>query len=114
MNIKRITAIQIVITLILSISLFFVFNYKVSIGILYGSALGYFSFYSLNKRISELTDEDLKKVVKKNRNFRYLVLLLALIISGLIPEVFNIIAVCLSILINKISIYFDLMANKNK
>ncbi len=85
MNIKRITAIQIVITLILSISLFFVFNYKVSIGILYGSALGYFSFYSLNKRISELTDEelpDLKKVVKKNRNFRYLVLLLALIISG--------------------------------
>ena len=115
MNVKRITIIQIAITLVLIIAFFFVFNYRVSLGILLGSTTGYFSFYSLNKRINKLTDEeipDLSKIVKKNRNFRYLVLILILVISGLLPQVFNIIAVCLSVLINKISIYIDLMISK--
>lgn len=116
MNIKRITTIQLIITFALAISLFFFINYKISLGILLGSALGYFNFFFLNKRINDLTDEelpDLKKIVKKNRNFRYIVLLLTLIISGLLPQVFNIIAVCLSVLINKLSVYIDLIFNKN-
>lgn len=115
MNIKRITIIQIGITLVLFFAFFFIFNYRVGLGILLGSATGYFSFYSLNKRINEITDEeipDLRKIIKNNRNFRYIVLIIILVISGLLPQVFNIIAVCLSILINKISIYIDLMINK--
>ena len=57
MNIKRVLIIQIIITLILSVSLFFVFDYTVSLGIFLGSSVSYFSLYTLNKRINELTDE---------------------------------------------------------
>ena len=70
---------------------------------------------SLNKRISELIDEelaDMRKIIKGNRNFRYLVLILVLLVSGFLPQLFNIIAVCFSILINKISIYINLMIDK--
>ena len=41
-------------------------------------------------------------------DFRFLVLAMVLIISGFLPQVFNIIATCFSVLINKISIYIDL------
>lgn len=115
MNVKRVLIIQIIITLILSVSLFFVFDYTVSLGIILGSSLGYFSLHSLNKKISELTDEEipnLNKSLKSNRNFRFLVLVIVLIFSGLLPNVFNIIAVCFSVLINKLSIYIDLMISK--
>lgn len=115
MNIKRIITIQVILTLIFSISLFFVFDYRVSLGIILGSSLGFFNFYSLNKRISELIDEelaDMRKIIKGNRNFRYLVLILVLLVSGFLPQLFNIIAVCFSILINKISIYINLMIDK--
>lgn len=115
MNIKRVLIIQIIITLILSISLFFVFDYTVSLGIILGSSVSYFSLYSLNKRISELTDEeipDLNKNLKSNRNFRFLVLAMVLIVSGFLPQVFNIIAVCFSVLLNKISIYIELLIEK--
>ena len=90
MNVKRITIIQLIITLVLVISLFFVFNYKVSLGILLGSGLGYFDFYYLNKKLNEVGDSeipDLKRIVKKNRNFRYLVMLLVLLISGFLPMI---------------------------
>ena len=112
MNIKRVLIFQIIITLILSISLFFAFDYTVSLGVILGSGVGYFSFYSLNKKINELTDEEipeLKKKLKGNRNFRFLVLAIVLIISGFLPSVFNIIAVCFSVLINKLSIYIELL-----
>ena len=115
MNIKRVLIIQIIITLILSISLFFVFDYTVSSGIILGSSVSYFSLYSLNKRINELTDEeihDLNKNLKSNRNFRFLVLAMVLIVSGFLPQVFNIIAVCFSVLLNKISIYIELLIEK--
>ena len=117
MNIKRISIIQIIITFILSVSLFLIFNYTVALGVLLGSSLGYFNFYSLNKKVNDLLDEelaDMNKVVKGNRNFRHLVLLLVLIVAGLLPQVFNIIAACFSVLINKISIYIDLIIEKNK
>ena len=64
MNIKRILFIQIIITLILSVSLFFIFDYTLSIGVVIGSLLGYFSFYSLRKRINELTDDDVPDLQK--------------------------------------------------
>ena len=115
MNIKRVLIIQIIITLILSISLFFVFDYTVSSGIILGSSVSYFSLYSLNKRINELTDEeipDLNKNLKSNRNFRFLVLAMVLIVSGFLPQVFNIISVCFSVLLNKISIYIELLIEK--
>lgn len=115
MNIKRITIIQIVITLILATSLYFVFNYTISFGILLGSGTGYFSFYSMFNRINNLHDEEIPnmgKIVKRNRNFRYLVLILILVISGFLPQVFNIVAVCFSILLNKISILIDLILSK--
>ena len=117
MNIKRVLIFQIIITLILSISLFFAFDYTVSLGVILGSGVGYFSFYSLNKKINELTDEEipeLKKKLKGNRNFRFLVLAIVLIISGFLPSVFNIIAVCFSVLINKLSIYIELLLEKKK
>jgi len=115
MNVKRITIIQIIITIILSISFFFIFDYKVSLGIILGSGTGYLNFYLLNNKISNLSDDEIPnmgKIIKSNRNFRYLVLILILIISGLLPQIFNIIAVCFSVLINKISIYIDLVINK--
>ena len=46
----------------------------VALGILLGSGLGYFDFYYLNKKLNEVSDievPDLKRIVKKNRNFRY-------------------------------------------
>ena len=115
MNIKRVLIIQIIITLILSISLFFVFDYTVSLGIILGSGVSYFSLYTLNKRINELTDEEipeLNKKLKSNRNFRFLVLAMVLIVSGFLPQVFNIIAVCFSVLLNKLSIYINLFIEK--
>lgn len=115
MNVKRITIIQLIITLVLVISLFFVFDYKVSLGILLGSGLGYFDFYYLNKKLNEVSDievPDLKRIVKKNRNFRYLVMLLVLLISGFLPMIFNLIATCLSVLINKLSVYIDVLISK--
>lgn len=115
MNIKRVLVIQVIITLILSVSLFFVFDYTVSLGIILGSSVSYFSLYSLNKRISNLADEELpelNKNLKSNRNFRFLVLALVLIVSGFLPQLFNIIAVCFSVLLNKISIYIYLLIEK--
>lgn len=115
MNIKRVLIIQIIITLILSISLFFVFDYTVSLGIILGSSVSYFSLHTLNKRVNELTDEEipeLNKKLKSNRNFRFLVLAMVLIVSGFLPQVFNIIAVCFSVLLNKISIYIELLIEK--
>lgn len=115
MNIKRVLIIQIIITLILSISLFFVFDYTVSLGIVLGSSVSYFSLHTLNKRVNELTDEEipeLNKKLKSNRNFRFLVLAMVLIVSGFLPQVFNIIAVCFSVLLNKISIYIELLIEK--
>ena len=116
MNIKRILFIQIIITLILSVSLFFIFDYTVSIGVVIGSLLGYFSFYSLRKRINELTDDDipdLQKNLKSNRNFRFLVLAIVLVICGFLPFV-NIIAVCFSVLLNKLSIYIDIIISRKE
>lgn len=116
MNIKRILFIQIIITLILSVSLFFVFDYTVSLGIILGSSVSYFGFYSLRKRINELTDEDipdLQKHLKSNRNFRFIVLAIVLIISGFLPFV-NIIAVCFSVLLNKLSIYIDIIIKRKE
>lgn len=115
MNIKRVLIIQIIITLILSVSLFFVFDYTVSLGIILGSSVSYFSLHTLNKRVNELTDEEipeLNKKLKSNRNFRFLVLAMVLIVSGFLPQVFNIIAVCFSVLLNKISIYIELLIEK--
>ena len=115
MNIKRVLIIQIIITLILSVSLFFVFDYTVSLGIILGSSVSYFSLHILNKRVNELTDEEipeLNKKLKSNRNFRFLVLAMVLIVSGFLPQVFNIIAVCFSVLLNKISIYIELLIEK--
>lgn len=115
MNVKRVLIIQIIITLILSISLFFVFDYTVSLGIILGSSVSYFSLHTLNKRVNELTDEEipeLNKKLKSNRNFRFLVLAMVLIVSGFLPQVFNIIAVCFSVLLNKISIYIELLIEK--
>ena len=115
MNIKRVLIIQIIITLILSISLFFVFDYTVSLGIILGSSVSYFSLHTLNKRVNELTDEEipeLNKKLKSNRNFRFLVLAMVLIVSGFLPQVFNIIAVCFSVLLNKLSIYINLLIEK--
>ena len=115
MIIKRVLIIQIIITLILSISLFFVFDYTVSLGIILGSSVSYFSLHTLNKRVNELTDEEipeLNKKLKSNRNFRFLVLAMVLIVSGFLPQVFNIIAVCFSVLLNKISIYIELLIEK--
>ena len=115
MNIKRVLIIQIIITLILSVSLFFVFDYTVSLGIVLGSSVSYFSLHTLNKRVNELTDEEipeLNKKLKSNRNFRFLVLAMVLIVSGFLPQVFNIIAVCFSVLLNKISIYIELLIEK--
>ena len=117
MNIKRILFIQIIITLILSVSLFFIFDYTLSIGVVIGSLLGYFSFYSLRKRINELTDDDvpdLQKNLKSNRNFRFLVLAIVLIICGFLPEFVNIIAVCFSVLLNKLSIYIDIIISRKE
>ena len=116
MNIKRILFIQIIITLILSVSLFFIFDYTLSIGVVIGSLLGYFSFYSLRKRINELTDDDvpdLQKNLKSNRNFRFLVLAIVLVICGFLPFV-NIIAVCFSVLLNKLSIYIDIIISRKE
>ena len=116
MNIKRILFIQIIITLILSVSLFFVFDYTVSIGVLIGSSVGYFGLYSLNKRVNELTDDELpelNKNLKSNRNFRFIVLAMVLIISGFLPFV-NIIAVCFSVLLNKLSIYIDIIISRKE
>ena len=115
MNVKRVLIIQIIITLILSISLFFVFDYTVSLGIILGSSVSYFSLHTLNKRVNELTDEEipeLNKKLKSNRNFRFLVLAMVLIVSGFLPQVFNIIAVCFSVLLNNISIYIELLIEK--
>ena len=115
MNIKRVLIIQIIITLILSVSLFFVFDYTVSLGIVLGSSVSYFSLHTLNKRVNELSDEEipeLNKKLKSNRNFRFLVLAMVLIVSGFLPQVFNIIAVCFSVLLNKISIYIELLIEK--
>lgn len=115
MKIKNITIIQVIITIILAVSLFFVFDYKVSLGIILGSSLGYFNFYFLNKKLISLNDEeilDLRKILKKNRNFRLLVLLVVLVIVGFLPQIFNLIATCLSVLINKISMYIDLLISK--
>lgn len=115
MNIKRVLIIQIIITLILSIGLFFVFDYTVSLGIVLGSSVSYFSLHTLNKRVNELTDEEipeLNKKLKSNRNFRFLVLAMVLIVSGFLPQVFNIIAVCFSVLLNKLSIYINLFIEK--
>ena len=117
MNLKRVLLIQIIITLILSVSLFFVFDYTCSIGVIVGSCLGYFCFYSLRKRINELTDEDfpdLQKNLKSNRNFRFLVLAIVLIICGFLPEFVNIIAVCFSVLLNKLSIYIDIIISRKE
>lgn len=117
MNIKRITIIQIIITVLLSIGFYFIFDYTVSLGIILGSAVGYYNLYSLYSRINNLTDEelpDMDKVLKSNRKFRYLVLILVLVVSGLLPMIFNVIAVCFSVLINKISMYIDLLINKYK
>ena len=117
MNIKRISIIHISLTIILSVCFFLIFDYKVLLGILLGSSVGYFNLYSLNKKINELTDEEIpniRKVIKGNRKFRYLILMVVLIIAGLLPQVFNIIATCFSVLINKISIYIDLFINKKK
>ena len=116
MNIKRILFIQIIITLILSVSLFFIFDYTLSIGVVIGSLLGYFSFYSLRKRINELTDDDvpdLQKNLKSNRNFRFLVLAIVLVICGFLSFV-NIIAVCFSVLLNKLSIYIDIIISRKE
>ena len=116
MNIKRILFIQIIITLILSVSLFFIFDYTLSIGVVIGSLLGYFSFYSLRKRINELTDDDvpdLQKNLKSNRNFRFLVLAIVLVICGFLPFV-NIIAVCFSVWLNKLSIYIDIISSRKE
>ena len=115
MNIKRVLVIQVIITLILSVSLFFVFDYTVSLGVILGSSVSYFSLYSLNKRISNLADEEipeLNKNLKSNRNFRFLVLAMVLIVSGFLPQVFNIIAVCFSVLLNKLSIYIDIIIKR--
>ena len=117
MNIKRISIIHISLTIILSVCFFLIFDYKVLLGILLGSSVGYFNLYSLSKKINELTDEEIpniRKVIKGNRKFRYLILMVVLIIAGLLPQVFNIIATCFSVLINKISIYIDLFINKRK
>lgn len=117
MNIKRISIIHISLTIILSVCFFLIFDYKVLLGILLGSSVGYFNLYSLSKSINELTDEEIpniRKVIKGNRKFRYLILMVVLIIAGLLPQVFNIIATCFSVLINKISIYIDLFINKRK
>lgn len=95
--------------------MFFIFNYTVSLGILLGSGLGYFDFYYLNKKLNEVSDNeipDLKRIVKKNRNFRYLILLVVLLIIGFLPMIFNIIATCLSVLINKLSVYIDVLVSK--
>ena len=116
MNIKRILFIQVISTLILSVSLFFIFDYTLSIGVVIGSLLGYFSFYSLRKRINELTDDDvpdLQKNLKSNRNFRFLVLAIVLVICGFLPFV-NIIAVCFSVLLNKLSIYIDIIISRKE
>ena len=116
MNIKRILFIQVISTLILSVSLFFIFDYTVSVGVVIGSLLGYFSFYSLRKRINELTDDDvpdLQKNLKSNRNFRFLVLAIVLVICGFLPFV-NIIAVCFSVLLNKLSIYIDIIISRKE
>lgn len=115
MNTKKITIIQIIITLILAVSLFFVFDYKVTLGVILGSALGYFNFYHLNKKLDAVTDEEIPnfgKIIKGNRNFRYLVLTIVLVISGFLPQIFNIIATCLSVLINKVSMYISLLVSK--
>ena len=117
MNIKRVLLIQIIITLILSVSLYFVFDYTVSLGIILGSSVGYFCLYSLSKRVNELTDEEvpeLEKNLKSNRNFRFIILAMVLIISGFLPEVFNIIAVCFSVLLNKLSIYIDIIISRKE
>ena len=117
MNIKRISIIHISLTIILSVCFFLIFDYKVLLGILLGSSVGYFNLYSLSKKINELTDEEIpniRKVIKGNRKFRYFLLIVVLIIAGLLPQVFNIIATCFSVLINKISIYIDLFINKRK
>ena len=37
---------------------------------------------------------------------------MVLIVSGFLPQVFNIIAVCFSVLLNKISIYIELLIEK--
>ena len=116
MNIKRVLVIQVVITLILSVSLFFVFDYTVSLGIILGSSVGFFSLYSLSNRINELTDEEipeLNKNLKSNRNFRFIVLAMVLVISGFLPFV-NIIAVCFSVLLNKLSIYIDIIIKRKE
>jgi hypothetical protein len=55
---------------------------------------------------------ELNKNLKSNRNFRFLVLAMVLIISGFLPQVFNIIAVCFSVLLNKLSIYINLLIEK--
>ena len=81
MNIKRISIIQLIITLSLAIGFYFIFDYTVSLGIVLGSAVGYFNLYSLHDKVSNLCDEDLpdmNKVLKNNRKFRYLVLILVL------------------------------------
>jgi len=83
MNIKRITIIQIIITVLLSIGFYFIFDYTVSLGIILGSAVGYYNLYSLYSRVNNLTDEelpDMDKVLKSNRKFRYLVLILVLVV----------------------------------
>ena len=85
MNIKRITIIQLIITFVLVISMFFVFNYTVSLGILLGSGLGYFDFYYLNKKLNEVSDNeipDLKRIVKKNRNLIIGILFAVLILCS--------------------------------
>ena len=115
MDLKKITIIQLVITFILAVSLIFVFDYKVALGIILGSGVSYLDYYLLNKRITNLTDKeipDLNKILKKNKNFRYLIMILTLMIAGFIPQLFNIISVCLSVLINKISIYISTLISK--
>ena len=115
MNFKRVTIIQIVITLVLSFVLLFVFDYKVFLGIILGSSLSYFNFYMLNKKVNNLSDEEIpsmNKILKDNRNFRYLVMGLVLVMAGLLPMIFNLVATCFSVLINKFSIHIDLLIKK--
>ena len=115
MNIKRVTFVHICLTLVLAFIFLFIFDYKVLLGIILGSGLGYFNLFILNRRVSNLVDDeipDLASIVKKNRNFRYLIILLVLLISGFLPMVFNLIATCLSVLIIKISMYIDLLISK--
>lgn len=117
MRLKKVIYLSIVITVVLSIIGYLIFQeINIPLGLLLGVLAGILSMYLLVSKFKNIDLSDYKyldKSMKGNRILRFVIYIFSILFGIILPKIFNVLAVFLGIIIVKICIYIDTLTNKN-